>query len=64
MLSQAMPILHCPTCGRRFEKSQCSSLPFCCERCRLVDLGRWLDERNRVPCDSESELSDEEGEGI
>ncbi len=22
--------------------------PFCSERCRLVDLGRWMDERYRI----------------
>jgi len=25
--------------------------PFCSERCRLVDLGRWLGEEYRVPAD-------------
>ena len=24
-------------------------LPFCSERCQLVDLGRWLSEEYRVP---------------
>ena len=23
--------------------------PFCSERCRLLDLGNWIDERYRVP---------------
>ncbi|MGD1277364.1 MAG: DNA gyrase inhibitor YacG [Tepidisphaeraceae bacterium] len=23
--------------------------PFCSDRCRLVDLGRWLDEKYRIP---------------
>ena len=23
--------------------------PFCCERCKLIDLGRWLDEEIGVP---------------
>ena len=23
--------------------------PFCCERCRLIDLGEWLDEEKRIP---------------
>jgi hypothetical protein len=23
--------------------------PFCSERCRLVDLGRWLGEAYRIP---------------
>jgi len=28
-------------------------MPFCSERCRLIDLGRWLDEENRLPIDPE-----------
>ena len=38
-------------------------MPFCSERCRLIDLGRWLDERNAMPLepdeDATSEPSDE-----
>ncbi len=40
----------CPTCRKpsrpRFENP---TFPFCSERCRLVDLGRWLGEEFRVP---------------
>lgn len=28
------------------------AFPFCCGRCKLVDLGNWLDERYRVPGES------------
>ncbi len=24
-------------------------MPFCSERCRQIDLGRWLDERYTIP---------------
>jgi endogenous inhibitor of DNA gyrase (YacG/DUF329 family) len=27
--------------------------PFCSERCKLIDLGSWFDETNRIPDDSE-----------
>ncbi|MGA2063101.1 MAG: DNA gyrase inhibitor YacG [Thermoguttaceae bacterium] len=37
--------LCCPVCDRKFDSSQSAALPFCSERCRLVDLGRWLEER-------------------
>ena len=37
--------LRCQICDRTFDSSQSAALPFCSERCRLVDLGRWLDER-------------------
>lgn len=26
-----------------------SAFPFCSERCRLIDLGRWLDGKYQVP---------------
>jgi endogenous inhibitor of DNA gyrase (YacG/DUF329 family) len=28
--------------------------PFCSERCRLIDLGAWFDERHRIPDESAS----------
>jgi endogenous inhibitor of DNA gyrase (YacG/DUF329 family) len=34
-------------------------MPFCSHRCRLVDLGRWLDERCILP--GEPEEGREEG---
>jgi endogenous inhibitor of DNA gyrase (YacG/DUF329 family) len=42
-----MPSHACPTCGKTIEYRSVAdvpSFPFCSERCRLVDLGRWLDE--------------------
>ena len=44
-----MAQLTCPTCGRRFEEADSPAPPFCCERCRLIDLGAWLDERRGLP---------------
>ena len=32
-----------------------ASRPFCSERCRMADLGRWLSEDYRVPDDSPDE---------
>jgi uncharacterized protein len=39
-----MALLRCPICGREFESEQSPALPFCSSRCRLIDLGRWLNE--------------------
>lgn len=44
-----MPILHCPACGKKFERSTSDSVPFCSPRCRQVDLGRWLGENYSLP---------------
>ncbi len=32
--------LHCPIC-RKLVHSQAAEFPFCSERCRLIDLGKW-----------------------
>ncbi|MEO8554816.1 MAG: DNA gyrase inhibitor YacG [Kofleriaceae bacterium] len=39
----------CPTCKKAAAKDGNKVFPFCCERCQLVDLGRWLDEAYRIP---------------
>jgi uncharacterized protein len=39
----------CPICGNQFEPSESSAMPFCSERCRTIDLGRWLKEGYSVP---------------
>jgi uncharacterized protein len=41
--------MRCPTCKREFQTSESTALPFCSERCRLIDLGRWLDEDYTLP---------------
>ncbi|MBN1654638.1 MAG: DNA gyrase inhibitor YacG [Deltaproteobacteria bacterium] len=39
----------CPTCKKPVEPYQNNPLfPFCSERCKLVDLGNWLEDRYRV----------------
>ena len=35
---------------------------YCSERCRLVDLGRWLNEEYRIPSETSFEVSEEEEE--
>lgn len=40
--------LKCPTCGRATPASPARHMPFCSERCRLIDLGRWLEEEHAV----------------
>ena len=40
----------CPQCGRLSPFSPDNPWrPFCCERCRLIDLGHWANESYRVP---------------
>ena len=48
-----MPTLRCPICRKLFDAEKSPSAPFCGERCRLLDLGRWLDERYGLPDESD-----------
>ncbi len=41
----------CPTCGRPAEWENNPDRPFCSDRCRLLDLGAWADERYVVETD-------------
>jgi endogenous inhibitor of DNA gyrase (YacG/DUF329 family) len=36
--------------------------PFCSDRCRLIDLGRWLNEDYRLAADAEDEAPPGEGD--
>jgi hypothetical protein len=41
--------LRCPTCKREIQWSdQFPYRPFCSDRCRLIDLGAWLSEKNAI----------------
>lgn len=39
----------CPHCGTKFSYYESKFRPFCSERCRMVDLGHWLEESYRIP---------------
>lgn len=32
--------------------------PFCSERCRRIDLGRWLGQKYSIPADDTSDFAD------
>lgn len=45
----------CPSCGILVEWTLKEPWrPFCSERCKLIDLGTWFDESNRIPGDPAS----------
>jgi uncharacterized protein len=42
----------CPICSKRFEikaLDDLPSFPFCSDRCKLIDLGRWIDGAYAIP---------------
>jgi len=38
--------------------------PFCSERCKLIDLGRWIDEEYRVLGEDSPLSTEEQGDVI
>jgi endogenous inhibitor of DNA gyrase (YacG/DUF329 family) len=48
-----MALLRCSICGKEFRSEESPAMPFCSERCRLIDLGRWLDEDYGMPVEPE-----------
>jgi endogenous inhibitor of DNA gyrase (YacG/DUF329 family) len=49
----SQPAQHlCPICKRPAERRPADAkayFPFCSERCKLIDLGRWLGGRYQIP---------------
>lgn len=42
-------IVTCPTCGKEHAWDANNRFrPFCSERCKLIDLGKWANEEYRV----------------
>ena len=59
MGSPTMPTARCPQCGKRFRYKTITdtpSFPFCCDRCKMIDLGAWLEDKYRIS----EPLSDDE----
>lgn len=50
-------VVRCPICKRPVVWEHNPHRPFCSQRCRLVDLGQWLDESYRIgsPLNDESD---------
>ena len=45
----------CPTCKKKFSYYSSEYRPFCSEKCRLIDLGQWLNESYSVPVEKLTE---------
>jgi hypothetical protein len=53
--------VRCPICRREVAWEGNPHRPFCSDRCRVIDLGAWADERYRIPGEpAPSEAADDE----
>jgi len=54
--------MRCPTChGPSNPTTSNPWRPFCCERCRLIDLGEWISEGHRISDPDDSASVDDDG---
>ncbi|RLA21153.1 MAG: DNA gyrase inhibitor YacG [Gammaproteobacteria bacterium] len=52
MTVKKIGIVSCPNCEKKVTWDESSEYrPFCSERCKLIDLGEWADERHAIPGD-------------
>jgi uncharacterized protein len=54
-----MKPVNCPTCKKPVAP-EAKSFPFCTERCRLVDLGNWLDGRYKIASTNDERKPDDD----
>ena len=52
--------IKCPTCKKKTTWEENPWRPFCSERCRLVDLGRWASEEYKIEGEKKEESGEEE----
>jgi uncharacterized protein len=53
--------MRCPICKKQVpdaDDQRPKTYPFCTERCKLIDLGRWLGGHYQIPAE------DEEGQAM
>jgi len=50
----------CPTCGKEAAWKDNPYRPFCSDRCQLIDLGAWTEERYRIPAEEPESLPGDE----
>ena len=56
MIKDKFMIIECAKCRKPMEFQHTKELPyfpFCSKQCKLIDLGRWLNESHKLPNYSE-----------
>jgi endogenous inhibitor of DNA gyrase (YacG/DUF329 family) len=54
--------VRCPVCKKEKTWKDNPFRPFCSERCRLIDLGKWASEEYRISGEKKISATDEGGE--
>ena len=57
--------IYCPICEKQTSLDEKNPFrPFCCERCRLIDLGQWIEESYTIPESVYPDINDVEDNNV
>lgn len=52
----------CPICNATVKpRAENPSFPFCTSRCKMIDLGKWVNEEYRIPVEGDELEEDHDG---
>lgn len=61
-MTQKFKKVACPTCAKEVEwRPENVWRPFCSERCKLIDLGEWAEEKYKIPVEETDGLDEHLG---
>jgi endogenous inhibitor of DNA gyrase (YacG/DUF329 family) len=50
--------IRCPICKKEVALDD-PNMPFCSDRCRIIDLGNWASEKYVIPAGTKEDIDDE-----
>jgi len=60
--------MNCPICKTSVpepaDDTPLGAFPFCSERCRLIDLGRWLGGKYQIPVEKDDDEANDESTSV
>ena len=57
-------LISCPFCKQKSTWEENPWRPFCSERCKMIDLGKWAMEDYKIPGENLDQSSPEEKEDV
>ena len=52
----------CPLCKKKIPWKDNAFRPFCSDRCRLIDLGKWASDEYRIPGEKKDSSEEDQEE--
>jgi uncharacterized protein len=63
-VTRRLRVAPCPRCGQRASLETANAWrPFCSERCKMIDLGKWAAGEYSIPAEDQAAGIDEEPPG-